>query len=275
MAPQSSPFEFMKIKIFFTIAVMALLASCRSNRDMVYFQDIDNNSEVLDSLYRNYSVKVKPADELLITVWSEVAEATLIYNLPQVSFAEVGDDAVAVNQKILSYVVDNEGFINFPLVGKLKVEGLTTGEVSELLTKEISKDVKDPYVRVQLAKFRVNVMGEVARPGMQEVKTERYSILDALGAAGDLTQYGRRNDVLLIREENGNRTYHRLDLTSADLLSSPYFYLQQNDVVYVAPNDIRQSNAEYNQNNSYKVQVISTAISAVSVIASLIIALVL
>ena len=265
----------MKIKIFFTIAVMALLASCRSNRDMVYFQDIDNNSEVLDSLYRNYSVKVKPADELLITVWSEVAEATLIYNLPQVSFAEVGDDAVAVNQKILSYVVDNEGFINFPLVGKLKVEGLRTGEVSELLTKEISKDVKDPYVRVQLAKFRVNVMGEVARPGMQEVKTERYSILDALGAAGDLTQYGRRNDVLLIREENGNRTYHRLDLTSADLLSSPYFYLQQNDVVYVAPNDIRQSNAEYNQNNSYKVQVISTAISAVSVIASLIIALVL
>lgn len=265
----------MKIKIFFTIAVMALLASCRSNRNMVYFQDIDNNPEVLDSLYRDYSVKIKPTDELLITVWSEVAEATLIYNLPQVSFAEVGDDAVAVNQKILSYVVDNEGFINFPLVGKLKVEGLTTGEVSELLTKEISKDVKDPYVRVQLAKFRVNVMGEVAKPGMQEVKTERYSILDALGAAGDLTQYGRRNDVLLIREENGNRTYHRLDLTSADLLSSPYFYLQQNDVVYVAPNDIRQSNAEYNQNNSYKVQVISTAISAVSVIASLIIALVL
>lgn len=265
----------MKIKIFFTIAVMALLASCRSNRDMVYFQDIDNNPEVLDSLYRSYSVKIKPADELLITVWSEVAEASLIYNLPQVSYAEVGDDAVAVNQKILSYVVDNEGFINFPLVGKLKVEGLTTGEVSELLTKEISKDVKDPYVRVQLAKFRVNVMGEVAKPGMQEVKTERYSILDALGAAGDLTQYGRRNDVLLIREENGNRTYHRLDLTSADLLSSPYFYLQQNDVVYVAPNDIRQSNAEYNQNNSYKVQVISTAISAVSVIASLIIALVL
>lgn len=265
----------MKIKIFFTIAVMALLASCHSNRNMVYFQDIDNSPEMLDSLYRNYSVKVKPSDELLITVWSEVAEATLIYNLPQVSFAEVGDDAVAVNQKILSYVVDNEGFINFPLVGKLKVEGLTTGEVSELLTKEISKDVKDPYVRVQLAKFRVNVMGEVARPGMQEVKTERYSILDALGAAGDLTQYGRRNDVLLIREENGNRTYHRLDLTSADLLSSPYFYLQQNDVVYVAPNDIRQSNAEYNQNNSYKVQVISTAISAVSVIASLIIALVL
>lgn len=265
----------MKIKIFFTIAVMALLASCRSNRDMVYFQDIDNNPEVLDSLYRSYSVKIKPADELLITVWSEVAEASLIYNLPQVSYAEAGDVEVNRNEKILSYVVDEEGFINFPVVGRLKVGGLTTAETAKLLTAEISKDVKDPYVRVQLAKFKVNVMGEVAQPGMQEIRTERYSILDALAAAGDLTQYGRREDVLLIREENGTRSYHRLDLTSADLLTSPYFYLQQNDVVYVSPNDVRQSNAEYDQNNSYKMQIVSSTISAISVITTLIIALVI
>ena len=175
--------------------------------------------------------------------------------------------------RLLSYIVDKDGYIDFPLVGRLKVEGLTTGEVAELLTDEISKDVKNPYVRVQFAKFRVNVMGEVLRPGMQEVKTERYSILDALGAAGDMTQYGRRTDVLLIREENGTRTYHRLDLTSADVLKSPYFYLQQNDVVYVAPNDVKQSNAEYNQNNSFKMQIVSSTISAISVITSLIIAL--
>lgn len=264
----------MKIKIFFTIAVMALLVSCHSNRNMVYFQDIDNSPEMLDSLYRNYSVKVKPSDELLITVWSEVAEATLIYNLPQVSYAEAGDAATSAGMRLLSYIVDKDGYIDFPLVGRLKVEGLTTGEVAELLTDEISKDVKNPYVRVQFAKFRVNVMGEVLRPGMQEVKTERYSILDALGAAGDMTQYGRRTDVLLIREENGTRTYHRLDLTSADVLKSPYFYLQQNDVVYVAPNDVKQSNAEYNQNNSFKMQIVSSTISAISVITSLIIALV-
>ena len=105
---------------------------------------------------------------------------------------------------------------------------------------------------------------------------ERYSVLDAISDAGDINQYGRRDNILLIREEaDGTRSYHRLDLGSSDLLTSPYFYLQQNDVVYVEPNDVRQSNAEYNQNNSYKVQVISTAISAVSVIATLIIALVI
>ena len=136
--------------------------------------------------------------------------------------------------------------------------------------------MNNPYVRVQLASVRVNVMGEVNAPGAKWVAKERYSVLDAISDAGDINQYGRRDNILLIREEaDGTRSYHRLDLGSSDLLTSPYFYLQQNDVVYVEPNDVRQSNAEYNQNNSYKVQVISTAISAVSVIATLIIALVI
>ena len=266
----------MKIGLSFLVVAMALmLVGCHSNKDFVYFQNIDDKPELLESKYKEYAVRVKPADQLLITVRSEVPEATAMYNLPQVMYAGSADQELSTQGKMLAYIVDENGYIDFPVVGKLKVAGLTTGEVASLVTERVSKDVHDPYVRVEMATFRVNVMGEVNEPGAMEVKTERYSILDALSDAGDLTQYGRRDNILLIREEDGNRTYHRLDLTSADLLTSPYYYLQQNDVVYVEPNDVRKSNAEYDQNNSYKVQVISTTISAISVIATLVIALVL
>ena len=265
-----------KVLPFLCCIVVMALASCNSNKNMVYFRDIDDNPERLETLYKDYAVRVKPADELLITVWSEVPAATAIYNMPQVAYAEGTDNTLAANTKILSYIVDKDGCINFPIVGKVKVEGLTVDEVSDLLTERISKDVNNPYVRVQLASFRVNVMGEVNAPGAKWVAKERYSVLDAISDAGDINQYGRRDNILLIREDSrALRSYHRLDLGCSDLLTSPYFYLQQNDVVYVEPNDVRQSNAEYNQNNSYKVQVISTAISAVSVIATLIIALVI
>ena len=116
-------------------------------------------------------------------------------------------------------------------------------------------------------------MGEVKTPCAINVKRERYSILDALSDAGDLTEYGERDNVLLIREENGAKTYHRINLNDASILSSPYFYLKQNDVVYVEPNSIREDNSKYNQNNSYKVSVVSAIVSACSVVASLVIAL--
>ena len=140
-------------------------------------------------------MRVKPADELLITVWSEVPEATAIYNLPQVAYAEGTDNTLTANSKILTYIVDKEGYINFPVVGKVKVEGLTVDEVSDLLTERISKDVNNPYVRVQLASFRVNVMGEVNAPGAKWVAKERYSVLDAISDAGDINQYGRRDNM--------------------------------------------------------------------------------
>ena len=175
--------------------------------------------------------------------------------------------------KLQTYLVDKQGYINFPVLGKLKVVGKSTDEIKAMLEEQIGKDVENPYVRVQLANFKVNVLGEVNRPGSLSVTTERFSVLDALANAGDLTEYGNRANVLVIREEGGVRQYHRMNLNDAAILSSPYFYLQQNDVVYVEPNKIRQDNSKYNQNNAYKLSVISTIVSACSVVASLIIAL--
>lgn len=133
--------------------------------------------------------------------------------------------------------------------------------------------MQDPQVYVQLVNFVVNVAGEVKNPGQIPVKRNRMTILDALSAAGDLTEYGERSNVLIIREENGERKFAHLDLNSSDLLTSPYYYLQQNDYIYVEPNKIREANSKYNQNNSYKLSLTSTIVSAASVIASLVIAL--
>ena len=160
-----------------------------------------------------------------------------------------------------------------PVLGKVHVAGKTTDEITDYLTEQIAKDVTDPYVSVRLHTFKVNVLGEVETPGVVAVKTERFSVLDALAAANDMTEYGKRDNVLIIREENGLKKYVRLNLNDVKVLESPYFYLQQNDVVYVEPNKIRKANSKFNQNNSYKLSVVSTIVSACSVIASLIIAL--
>ena len=141
------------------------------------------------------------------------------------------------------------------------------------LTKLISKDVTDPIVRVSLANFRITVAGEVKNPSTINVSRNRISLLDALAEAGDLTEYGDRTNVTVIREIDGQRKYAHLNLNSSEVLNSPYYYLQQNDYVYVAPNKIREGNSKYSTNNAYKLQVISTVVSACSVVASLVIAL--
>ena len=138
---------------------------------------------------------------------------------------------------------------------------------------KIRPELKDPFVLVQFMNFKVVVLGEVKTPGQISVQTERMSILDAIGAAGDLTIYGERKNVLLMREENGKRIFHRFDLTDESLFESPYFYLRQNDVVYVMPNKAQRNNSNYNQFAQYRISVVGTVVSAISVLASLAIAL--
>lgn len=254
--------------------VMAI-SSCSSYKNetsLPYFEDI-KASKSGEFAKGDYSIKIIPDDELLITVSSLIPSATAMYNLT-LSNPAVREELLAVSQpQQQTYIVDANGDIQFPVLGKLHVAGLTTQELTQELVTRISKDAEDPIVRVQLVNFRINVLGEVKTPGAISVKKERYSILDALADAGDLTEYGERNNVLLIREVDGKRIYQRLNLNNSEVLSSPYFYLQQNDVVYVEPNEIRRENAKYNQNNAYKISVVSTIVSACSVIASLIIAL--
>lgn len=260
-------------KSLILVAVVALLSSCSTNRSpLTYFEDIKGSeSGTLSS--EDYFVKIVPSDELLITVTSLEPAATMAYNLPLSNPAYKEALLVATQPQQQTFVVNKSGDIDFPVLGRLHVEGMTTLQLKDELVKRISADVEDPLVRVELVNFRVNVLGEVKKPGAISVNRERYTLLDALADAGDLTEYGERDNVLLIREENGQRTYHHINLNDSKTLSSPYFYLQQNDVVYVEPNKIQKDNSKYNQNNAFKVSVVSTIVSACSVIASLVIAL--
>lgn len=266
------------------LAFLILMGSCASNKQSLpYFEKLTATSGTLPG-NSDYNVRIIPADELLITVNSSDPRATAAYNLPLTNYtasrpstSKEGisfDYTVSQNQQIQTYIVDNKGDITMPVLGVVHVAGMTVEELREYLVKRISESVKDPIVKVSLVNFRVNVMGEVKEPQTIVVKSERFTILEALASAGDMTEYGNRDNVLVIREmPDGTKSYARLDFHDPSFVDSPYFYLQQNDVVYVEPNDVRKAISRYDQNKSYRVQVVSTIVSALSVIASLVISL--
>lgn len=255
----------------FCTALILLSSSCSSNKRMLtYFVDVDSTTDIPIG---DYAVKIEPSDELFITINSLVPNASAAYNLPLSNPAFSGSLTEATQPAQQTYIVDTKGDIDMPILGKIHVAGKTTEQICDEITTLVSKDVTDPVVKVELVNFVVNVAGEVLTPGRYPVSSTRFSVLDALAAAGDLTSYGKRENVLIVREENGKRITARLNLNSADALSSPFFFLKQNDYVYVEPSHVRKDNADYNQNNSFKLSVVSTIVSGCSVIASLIIAL--
>ena len=201
---------------------------------------------------------------MAILVNSKDPELALPFNMPLVSY-QIGSQNPG-QQRLLGYLVDQNGDIDFPILGQLHVEGLTRMQVTELIKQKlISEDlIKDPIVTVQFLNFKVSVMGEVARPGTFDISGDRITLLEALSMAGDLTIYGRRDRIAVIREKDGKRLILYHDLRSSDIFQSPCYYLQQNDIVYVEPNKAKTGQSRINSNNSVGVW-----LSAVSVLASI------
>lgn len=275
----------MKIKSFIpAMCALMLLGSCSSSKTVLpYFTDLPAEGAVDAG---DYTLKIVPNDELVINVsaadQSAVEDYSLPYQPPRLNDFNTPSTMSAestilqrrnTNLNYQTYIVSRDGFINFPVLGKIHVAGMTLNGLADYLVEKIAEKVVDPMVTVDLVNFHVNVTGEVRDPGVQLVNRERYSVLDAIAAAGDLNVFGERDKVLLIREADGKREYHRLNLNSKDLLTSPYYYLQQNDVIYVEPNKVREANARTDQERSFKLSVISTIVSAASVVASMAIAL--
>lgn len=261
------------LKYVLAALVLTVVCSCKIQNDLTYMADLSGTPVGQLATARN-DITIEPEDELMITVTAEIPAVVARYNRPAISSQSGVKTEVASGQTMQTYIVDRSGDIDFPVLGKIHVAGLTTSRLRDYLLKQIEKDVKDPVVSVRLVNFKVNVLGEVDEPKVVESKRERLTLFDALAACGDLTEYGRRDAVAVIRENpDGTSTYATLNLADSKITSSPYFVLKQNDVVYVAPNDIKQSNSKYNQNNGFKLSVISTVISGISVIASLVIAL--
>ena len=262
-------------KVLICAFILFSLTGCKTSSEntLSYFRNLSDTASGVMPQGSSYEIRVIPDDELSIVVSSSVPEATAMFNQPQANTARRGEMATQPVPRLQTYIVNKDGDIVMPVIGRLNVAGKTTREIEQMVSSKVSQTVKDPFVRVELLGFYVNVMGEVKNPHRIYVNSERFTLLDALSAAGDLTEYGERSKVMVIREENGQQTYHRLNIADSNVFSSPYFYLKQNDVVYVEPNHIRIDNSKYNQNNAYKLTVISTIVSAASVAASLVIAL--
>jgi polysaccharide export outer membrane protein len=199
---------------------------------------------------------------LSISVSSLNPEATFIFNTPNVPTITTGSSAAGGSSQMTGYLVNQQGTIQFPVLGNINAAGLTKKALADTITHRLitNKLLIDPIVNVRFLNFRVTVLGEVARPTVVSVPNERISILEALGIAGDLTIYGKRDNVLLIREENGKKIIRRIDLNSASILSSPYYYLKTNDIIYVEPNNSRVAGAERSQ------QLIPIALGALSLL---------
>ena len=266
----------MKYRLLIAVAALGMLiSSCRTNTNtLTYFEDIQGIDTGLLEQIEN-GVTIRPADELLVTVSSVTPEATAEYNAPLINPALAEKLNVSSQAQQQTYIVDALGDITMPVLGKIHVAGMTTDQLTDYLFNRISQDVRDPYVRVELMNFQVNVLGEVKTPGVvtKPVAYDTFNVLEALALSGDMNEHSDRSKVMLLRKENGKLTYHNLDLNDSRTLESPYFYLQQSDVLIVPPSKARQSNATYDTNNSFRMQVVSTIVSAVSVVASLVIAL--
>ena len=261
------------IIIFFS-AILSMLSSCRTaKKDLTYFQDLKGSeSGVLATV--PHTNTIEPESSLMITVKSEVPAATAEFNLPNVNPASEGSTQLSVNPQQQLYKVDKDGNIEFPRLGKIHVAGMTTYELKSYLVKELGKYVKDPLVNVTMTGYRIVVMGEVKSPQTVVTTADRFSVLDALAQAGDLTDYALRDNILVLRQTSEDRIeYHRINLHDSKITQSPYFWLKNNDVVLVSPNEIKEENSKYSQNNAYKLSVISTVVGMSSAVISLIIAL--
>ena len=249
--------KFVKITLLSLLFVLFLTTSCASRKDLVYLQGASNAKELV-----SYEPVLQPDDVVMIVVSSENPEVAAPYNLKVITVQGDSENTIGT-QRMQTYILDKEGKIEFPLLGSIALGGLTkTQAVAKL--KELLKDhVSDAVINFRILNFKVTVLGEVQKPGTYSVASERITLLEAIGMSGDLTIYGNRTNVLLIREKNGTKTMERIDLTKSDFLNSSAYYLSQNDVVYVEPNKTRINSSAIGPN-------LTVGISALSLIVTII-----
>ena len=248
-----------------------LLASCATNTRAAYIQQVQ--TDIPTAIEQDYQIRIKPLDRLTVTINSKDPELAAPFNAASSynSLNGLSSYSSSSNGNLQILTVDKEGKIQLPIIGEIDCDGLTRNELAKKIENTIRENgmVHDPIVIIQFADVKFSVLGEVARPGQFSITKDRISLFDALAMAGDLTIYGQRENVALIREENGMRTVHYFDLKNPDILTSPYFYLQQDDVVYVTPNKYKAQAGEINQNRSFYISLVSVAVSVATLLVTI------
>lgn len=255
---------YMKKYAYLTLtAITFLFTACASREKMIYVNDIEGNSQT--EITNSYEPKLQPDDVLSIIVNSNVPELVAKFNPSLISFQS---GATAGQQRLQSYLIDTEGNIIFPVIGKIKLGGLTTTQATDTLTEALKPYVSDAAINLRLMNFKVTVQGEVARPGTFTIESERITLFQALSLAGDIGIYGMRDNILVIREVDGKRTYNRVDITNSDFTNSDFYYLAPNDVVYVEPNKVRINSSAVGPNLTFVLSAVSLLTTIVVVIIS-------
>lgn len=264
----------MRNKVLIVLCAVLALSSCATVKDIAYFQNkAVDQPEKID---KHAGIVIQPKDQLSIVVSSRNPELVAMFNLPVVSY-QAGSEitAGAGQQRLMGYVVDNDGQIDFPVLGILNVAGLTRWELSELIKKQLLEKqyLTDAVVTVEFMNFKVSVIGEVTSPGTYAINGDKVTVLQAISMARDLTIYGERENVSIIRERNGERVIYELNLCDVDLFNSPAYYLQQNDIVYVQPNKYRKRQSTVDSKGQWLTGTImsggSMIVSIVSLIATI------
>lgn len=239
------------------MAVLALLASCGTPKEIAYFQDLSDGTSLKTD--KTTTIRLKPADQISVIVNSRDPQVAAMFNLPyytrrlgETQSLTSGSVVSGTQTGIVGYTINSEGYIDFPVLGKILVADLTREEVAAKIKDELleSRQIKDPVVTVEFMNLGFSVLGEVAKPGRFKIDRDCYTLLDAIGIAGDLTINGRRDNVMLVRNEGNRDRIYTLNLMDAkQLYASPAFYIQQGDVIYVTPNEKRMRESTVNGNN--------------------------
>lgn len=238
---------------------LILFASCSRQRNLVYFSDLKSNSEATNAILSDGEPRIIKNDIISVTVNTTSPESNVMFALNSNNMNASG------YYEREGYRVNEEGKIKFPVLGEIKIDGLTVAQTQDLIESKLNQVVKKAVVNVKFMNFRVTVIGEVNHPSTFTVQNEKINLLEALGLSGDMTPFGKRENVLLIRETDGKRMMVRLNLNHKDILTSPYFYLKQNDIVYVEPD--KAKSVEYSNSNRMMPLIVAT-ISAVAVLAT-------
>ena len=264
----------MKKNIFILLInlVFIFLNSCTSQKKLDYLQNIENVA--LETSIKNAKSTIQPNDQLVVLVTAKDMDVVRPFNQNFSSgqilqYSTASNNMPTQNQTSTSgptYIVDTQGNIDFPVIGKINTENKTTEELRDILKKEISKYVVNPQVSVKNTNYKITVLGEVNRPGTYNIPEAQTTVLEVLGLAGDLTIYGNREGILVLRNIDGTMTKERLDLTKADFINSPYFYLKQNDVIIVSPNETKQKTSRLDPNAGIYISVASIVVTILALI---------
>jgi polysaccharide biosynthesis/export protein len=234
----------MYIRIAGLFIISALMTSCISQKDVTYFQPKHKSQDIEQTIIpQKFIATIQPGDIIGIRVSSISPEANGMFN-PYAETENGQQMQAGVVSKMPGYQVDDQGSITLPLMGKLNLGGLSTKEANVLVSQKLEKFLVDPTVNVRILNYKISILGEVARPSVYNIPDAMISLPEALGMAGDLTVFGKRKNILIIRENDGKRTFARVDLTQRDIFNSPYYYLQPNDVVYVEPSKGKLTGAD-------------------------------